>query len=66
MFQYSEQGGIPLRELRRRLQDYGLAEHMPAGKAELMIRKADEDKDGVLDYEEFVRLVRTTKTHYTH
>ena len=57
--QYSGEdgGGIPLRELRLRLQDYGLAEHMPAGKAELVIRKADEDRDGHLDYEEFVRLV---------
>ena len=57
LFQYEEQGGIPFRELRRRLQDYGLAEHMPPDKAEIVLKKADTDRDGCLDYEEFVRLV---------
>jgi rhomboid-related protein 1/2/3 len=59
--QYGEGAGIPLRDLRSRLQDYGLGEHLPPGKLELVIRRADEDRDGTLDYEEFVQLILTSE-----
>ena len=36
---------------------YNVEKDLPRGGLEALLKKADEDHDGVLDYDEFVRLV---------
>lgn len=55
--QYAEDGGIPLRILRQTLVSASTDDELPPDKLELLLQKADTDRDGVLDYEEFVRLM---------
>ncbi len=55
-YQYDEEG-IPLRVLKQRLKDRGLAEHLSHDKIDIILRRADQDEDGHLSYEEFLELV---------
>ena len=55
--QYAESGGIPLSLLKRKLNEAGISEQLPPHKVDMLIRKADEDLNGYLDYEEFIELV---------
>ena len=55
--QHGETGGIPLHLLHQKLVKYKVEKDLPPGGLEALLKKADEDHDGVLDYEEFVRLV---------
>jgi hypothetical protein len=55
--QYPEDGGVPLTVLRDELIKLGATENIPRAKIDLLVQKADEDRDGMLDYSEFVKLV---------
>ena len=55
--QYEEQGGMPMNILRDKLRQQGATREIAQGKIDLILKKADTDKDGRLDYEEFVRIV---------
>ena len=54
---YPEDGGVPLNVLRDELIKLGATENIPRAKIDLLVQKADEDRDGMLDYSEFVKLV---------
>ena len=43
--------------LRQKLQEQGVTDSIPEGKVELLIRRADADADGHLDYNEFCNMV---------
>ncbi|KAK2142228.1 hypothetical protein LSH36_983g00006 [Paralvinella palmiformis] len=55
--EYAEEDGIPLKLLRRKLNEAGISEHLPPHKVDMLIRRADEDQDGFLSYREFMDLV---------
>jgi hypothetical protein len=40
------------------MEDSANRQLLPASKVDKLLRKADEDQDGYLDYNEFVTLVR--------
>ena len=39
------------------MKEQGAESQFPPGKLEVLLRRADEDQDGILEYEEFMRLV---------
>ncbi|ELT92969.1 hypothetical protein CAPTEDRAFT_169308 [Capitella teleta] len=55
--QYGEEGGIPLRVLREQMEDSANQQMLPASKVDRLLKRADEDQDGYLDYDEFVTLM---------
>ena len=57
--QYGEESGIPLRVLRDQMEDSSNKQMLPQSKVDQLLHRADEDKDGYLDYNEFVNLVRS-------
>ena len=54
--QFAESGGIPLRVLRQTLVQ-AEDDDIPSDRLEVLLQKYDTDRDGVLDWEEFVKLV---------
>ena len=44
--------------LRVKLREQGVSDHLDPGKVEILLRRADEDQDGHLEYDEFIRLVK--------
>ena len=55
--QHEETGGIPLNLLQEQLEKYNLQKDLPPGGLAALLQRADQDKDGILDYEEFIHLV---------
>ena len=55
--QHEETGGIPLNLLQEQLEKYNLQKDLPPGGLTALLQRADQDKDGILDYEEFIYLV---------
>ncbi|XP_074653793.1 rhomboid-related protein 2-like [Tubulanus polymorphus] len=56
--EYEEDGGIPLQTLRERLtEDDALRKDIQPDRLELLLRKADINRDGRLSYDEFMRLM---------
>ncbi|KAI0209765.1 Rhomboid-related protein 3 [Lamellibrachia satsuma] len=58
--QHEETGGIPLNLLQEQLEKYNLQKDLPPGGLAALLQRADQDKDGILDYEEFIHLVTKT------
>lgn len=58
---YAEDGRIPLQTLRESLRSMD-TEDLPTDKLENLLRRADADRDGMLDYEEFVQLMTAAET----
>jgi len=60
MCQYEAEGGIPLPEVLERCLALCTSRHeeLPQEQQQRIISRADTDRDGRLDYDEFVRLVR--------
>ena len=63
--QHGEEGGIPLRVLRDQMEDSSTKQLLPQAKVDRLLQRADKDRDGYLDYPEFVNLVSVSNSPHT-